>query len=169
MGMRRLPFDATVEGGRSADNVDLTALHAVQAFGSGVRMSLRNNASAYGFSISITVAFGLVSTAHGQSAFVLQSCLFALGAALAFVLVELIASRNFRHLSGSESSSVVMVGGVVDVVSIAAAVGTAAGLAQIPGVFAWLLVAFGTTFVYLVVGGLDVLIARRALRRNVDD
>lgn len=38
--------------------MEVEALRAIEAYGSGVRTTLRNNATAYGFSISVTAAGG---------------------------------------------------------------------------------------------------------------
>lgn len=137
---------------------------AVQAYGSGVRTTLRQNATAYGFSISITAAFGLVTSSHQQTSFPLQSVLFAGGAVAAFLLVEVVASRLFKRGGQTEAGSVVMISGAVDALSVLAAVGAAVALSQLPGIASWPLTGFGVTLVYLLVGGLDVLIARQAAR-----
>jgi hypothetical protein len=115
--------DGSTKAQGKVEEVDLETLRAVQAYGSGVRTTLRHNATAYGFSVAITSAFGLVSSTHAQAGFALQVMLFAAGA------------------------------------------GAAVGLAQIPGTAAWPATAFGTTLVYLLVGGLDVLIARQMAHR----
>ncbi|HET7327747.1 MAG TPA: hypothetical protein VFJ14_10745 [Nocardioidaceae bacterium] len=137
------------------------AARAVDTFTDGVRSSLRDNATAYGYSVSITAAFALVSNTHGKAGFALHVLMFAAGAAVAFFVVELVASRMFARVAGGELERVVLIGGAVDVLSILAAVGSAVGLARIPGVAAWSLTAAGVTTVFLLVGGLDVLIARR--------
>src|SRR5699024_7911343 len=129
---------------------------------SGVRTSVRNNATAYGFSVTLTSSFGLISTTHTTNDLGLHVLMFAAGAAAAFVLVELLASRLFRQVSGNERERVVVIGGAIDVVSILAAVATAIALVRIPGTAAWPLTGAGVTIVFLLVGGLDVFIARRA-------
>lgn len=60
-----------------------------------------------------------------------------------------------------DSDRVVLIRGAVDLLSVGAAVGAAALLAPIPGLVVWPLTAFGTTATSLLVGGVDVLIARR--------
>lgn len=148
--------------GDAAATAEAGGLRAVQVYGSGVRSTLRHNATAYGFSVSITAAFGVVTSSHQQSSFPLQAVLFAGGAVAAFLLVEAVASRLFQRGSGGEAESVVMISGAVDALSVLAAVGTASALSLLRGIVAWPLVAFGATVAYLLVGGLDVLIARRA-------
>lgn len=146
--------------------VELESLRAAEAFGSGMRTTLRNNATAYGFSVSITAAFGLVSTVHPQSAFPWRVLLFAAGAGAAFVLVEAVAARLFRHAHGGDRESVLLLAGAVDVLSILVAVGAAVGLAHLPGLVAWAGTGFGATLAFLLVGGLDVLVARALDHRS---
>lgn len=146
--------------------MELEAVRAIEAYGSGVRTTLRHNATAYGFSISITAAFGLLTSSHQQAAFPLQTLLFAGGSVAAFLLVEVVASRLFRRQAGSETESVIMISGTVDALSVLTAVGAASALSLLPGIGAWPLTAFGATLAYLLVGGIDVLIARRLARRR---
>lgn len=153
---------ATAGAGNAAADLGSEGHRALEAYGTGVRTTLRNNATAYGFSVSITAAFGVVSSSHQQAALPLQSVLFAGGAVAAFVLVEAVASLLFQRGARGETESVVMISGAVDALSVLAAVGTASALSLVPGIASWPLTAFGTTFAYLLVGGVDVLVARKA-------
>lgn len=154
---------------RRHEQVELGALQAMHAYGSGVRTSLRHNATAFGFSISMTAAYGIVSVARSGSSSVLQTVLFAVGAAVAFLLVETLASRMFKRTARDESVEVVMVAGAVDVLSIVAAIGVATACAQLPGRVAWVATSFGTTLAYLLLGGVNILIAHRMARRAAAD
>lgn len=147
-------------------DLDLHQANPGQAIGAGVRTSLRDNATAYGFSVSITAAFGLVSSAHPHAAKPVQIMLFAGGAALAFLLVELVASHRFKRAGSREGDRVILISGAVDVLSIGAAAGSAVLLAKAPGMLAWPLTSFGTTLVYLLMGGVDILVARQVARRS---
>lgn len=153
---------ATSGAAEAAATAEVEGLRAVHACGTGVRTTLRHNATAHGFSVSITAAFGVVTSSHQQSSFPLQAVLFAAGAAGAFLLVEAVASRLFRRGAGEETENVVMISGAVDALSVLTAVGAASALSLVPGIAAWPLTAFGATFAYLLVGDLDVLIARKA-------
>ena len=148
-----------------AGDVEFEALRTAEAFGRGVRTSLTNNASAYGFSVAITCGFGLVSSAHHEAAFVIQALLFAVGASGAFVAVEL-SARRFDPLSMPSGGRELLLGGALDGVAVLAAVGAAAASARLPGLIAWPAVSFLTTSTFLTMGGLDVLFARRAARRG---
>lgn len=137
----------------------------IEVYGSGVRTALKNNATAYGFSISITAAYGLVTGARGTGSSV-ETVFFALGAALAFLLIGAVFITRFRVGSLEEGGQVATMSGGIDVLSVAAAVAAAFGFSRIPGFVAWPLTGGGTVVTYLLVGGLDVLIARLAARHT---
>lgn len=137
----------------------------IELFGRGVRTALRNNATAYGFSISITAAYGLVSGSRGMAT-ALETVSFALGAAIAFVLVGAVFISRFRLGSLEEGGQVATISGAVDLLSVIAAVAAAFGLSRLPGFFAWPLTALGTVISYLTVGGLDILLARSVAQRT---
>lgn len=135
---------------------------ALDTYGRGVRTALRDNATAYGFSISITAAYGLASGSKGPADAV-ETVTFALGAALAFVLVGVAFVARFgRRRSLSEDEQVLLLSSGIDLLSVCAAVAAAFGLSRIPGFAAWPLTGLGTVATYLLVGGLDVLLARTA-------
>lgn len=148
------------------EQVELGAVRAVEAYGSGLLTALRNNATAYGFSISITASYGMVSVAHPKSLSVLQTALFAAGAALAFAMIGVTATHLVRRMTRPQSERALIMAGTFDLVSIVAAVGIAAACSQIPGAIAWVITAFATSLIYFLVGGLDVLVAHRAARRS---
>ncbi|SDQ38911.1 hypothetical protein [Actinopolyspora saharensis] len=138
---------------------------ALSVYGSGVRTALRNNATAYGFSITITSSYGLVNGAGGPPSS-WETVSFALGAAVAFVLVGGVFLGHFRRGSLPESARVATMSGAVDLLSVSASVAVAYGLSRIGGYWAWPLTAAGTVVTYLLVGGVDILIARSAANRT---
>lgn len=137
----------------------------IDTYGRGVRTALKNNATAYGFSISITAAYGLVTGASGPGSAV-ETVFFALGAGLAFVLIGAVFITQFPVGSLDEGGQVATISGGIDIMSVAAAVALAFGVSRIPGFIAWPLTGAGTVIAYLLVGGLDVLIARGAARHT---
>lgn len=151
---------------REPEHVQLEAARAVTALNSGVLSSLRNNATAYGYSITITAAFAIVSTKHPGTLTPGLILTFAAGAAAAFFLVELVSSRRFRRIVGEEEERVVFISGSIDMLSIITASAVAIPLAALPSAFSWVATAFGATLVYLLVGGIDMLIARALVRRR---
>lgn len=137
----------------------------LDVYGRGVRTALRDNASAYGFSISVTAAYGLVSASRGPGDAV-ETISFALGAGLAFVLVSLVFLGRFQRRLLSEGEQVLTLSGGFDFLSVTATVAVAFGLSRIPGYAAWPLTGLGTVVTYLLIGGLDVILARALARRT---
>ncbi|UQA98207.1 hypothetical protein [Streptomyces halobius] len=134
-------------------------------YGRGVRTALRDNATAYGFSISITAAYGLVTSTQGTAA-AGETVMFALGSATAFLVVGLVFLTLFRHARLSEGEQELTLGGVIDVLSVAVAVSAAYGLSLVPGFAAWPLTGLGTVSAYLLAGGMDVVLARLTARHT---
>ncbi len=139
--------------------------NGLRVYGSGVRTALRNNATAYGFSIAITSSYGLVN-GSGGTAGSWETVSFALGAAIAFVLVGGAFLSRFGKGSLPESARVATISGAVDLLSVSASVAVAYGCSRITGYWAWPLTAAGTVVTYLLVGGVDILIARSAANRT---
>ncbi len=136
-----------------------------EVFGRGVRTALRNNATAYGFSITITAAYGLVTGSRG-TANAVETLSFAFGAAFGFLLVGVVFLARFPHGRLPESGQVATFTGGIDVLTVVAAIMVAFGLSRIGAFGAWALTGFGTVLAYLLISGLNVLVARRIARRT---
>lgn len=127
-----------------------------------LRTTVRNNSSAYGYSLAITVAFGLVSAISGSPS-TLDAFVFLIGSAAGFAAVETAASRGFRRPAPPrEREEVVVMSGAMDLLSVGASAGVAAAAAHAPGSVSWALGGFCATATFLLVGAVDVLLARRA-------
>lgn len=137
----------------------------IAVFGRGVRTALRNNATAYGFSITITVSYGLVS---GKTATTspLETMSFGAGAALGFVVVGVLSVVVFQSGRVHEGGQVVTISGAVDLLAVVVAVLVAFSLSRIPGYGAWPATGSGAAAMYLLVGGLDVILAEVAARHT---
>jgi len=128
----------------------------------GMRTSVRNNSAAYGYSVTITATFGVLSSLDAAPD-VPDVFLFLGGAAGAFTIVELIASKGFEITDQSEPEEVVLIAASFDVFSISAAVAAASLVGWlVDGWPAWLVGAFAATIVYLFVLGLEMAVAERA-------
>lgn len=126
---------------------------------SAMRGSVRNNASAFGYSLMITMAFALVNTFAGAVG-LLRIFLFLFGAATAFIAVEAYVSSGFRRHVGSEPSNVVVLTGAINLLAVAAGASASAAAAQLPGLASWAVGGFVATIAYLLVDAVDVLLAR---------
>jgi hypothetical protein len=130
----------------------------------GLRSAARNNASAYGYSVTITATFGILNVVAATT--VLEIFAFAGGAVLAYALVDGVASGGFRHgPRDEEPSEVTALGSSISFVSVGVALLVALVEAQLVGGWvAWPLGAFSATVAYLLLLALEIGLAERAKR-----
>ena len=150
---------------RTFGDGDGEPVRAPTGYARGVRTALHNNATAYGFSIAITSAYGLLSGPRSPAG-AMETLSFAIAGVIAFVAVEgaFVAVAPGRGVPQGERSRTIT--GSIDMLSVLLAVGSAFGLSLVPGFVAWPLTAFGAVVVFLLVGGVDVLIARTIAART---
>ncbi len=164
-GLVAVDDEERADDGDASAETPLVSEGRFEVFGRGVRTALRNNATAYGFSISLTAAYGLVNTASGAGS-ALETISFAFGAAVAFVLVGGIAVAYFPHGRLGEGGQVATLAGGFDILSVMGAITAAYGFSHLPDLAAWPATGFATVVTYLLVGGVDVLIARRVAQHS---
>lgn len=130
-------------------------------YGRGVRTSLRNNAAPYGYSVTITSTFGVL-TAQLGSPTVGQIFLFLFGTVTAFTIVDGAVSRGFRERLRGEPPELVALGSAFGHASAALSVGAAALAATILATgHAWPLGSFAATSVFLLTAGVEMALAER--------
>ena len=124
----------------------------------GLHASARGNA-AYGYSVTITASFGLLSVAAGTPT-APEIFAFAGGAVLAFAAVEAWVSGGFRHGLRDEPSEVKALGGSISVFSVGMALLAALSAGSLIGGFlAWPLGSFLATLLYLLLFALEIGLA----------
>lgn len=84
--------------------------------------------------------------------------MFAIGAVVTFIEVGCWSPGTGASASAGRAKPWVLISGPVDLL---AAIGAAAALAPVPGLLAWPFTGIGTTATFRLVGGVDLLIARR--------
>lgn len=126
----------------------------------GLHASAGNNAAAYGYSVTITASFGILSALRSAPS-VPEIFLFAGGAIAAFALVEAVATGGFRHGLEDEPSSVKALGGSISVFSVGGALTGALVVGNLLDTSAWPLGAFVATTFYLCFFALEISIAQR--------
>lgn len=136
----------------------------VRRFTKGVRSALRNNSSAFGFSVYVTATFGTLAKGPPK---LVEVLLFVGGNAAAFTFTEALASKMFRVRPREEPSEVVMLGSAINFFAISLAVLTAWGISEIltPRV-AWVLAPFLGSTVFIAISGIEMALARRAEERR---
>ena len=122
----------------------------------GLHASVRNNASAYGFSVTITASFGLLTSVLGTPT-ALKIFAFAGGAVAAFALVEFVVSGGYRRNLENEPPNVKDVGSSVSVLSVGLAMAGAYVVGRVLGGFAaWPVGSFVATAIYLFLFGVEL-------------
>lgn len=126
----------------------------------GVRTSLANNVTAYGFSVMITASFGVIAAQVGSPT-VGEVFLFIAGAVSGVAAVDAIASKGFRNRMAGDPSDIVALGGAFGFFSVGLGVGAATLVATIlSGALAWAIGALVAPVVYVLLAGLEMGIAR---------
>jgi MFS family permease len=138
--------------------------YAMRRFGQdyvrGLGMATRNNALAYGYSVTITTSFGLLTaTAHSPN--VGHIFLFIIGSGIAFAGVNALVTRGFRRRVKEEPPVVMALATSFSFLSISAGAGVATLIGWgIGGWLSWLLGSLLATWSYLSVSALEVASAR---------
>ncbi len=134
----------------------------------GLRVSARNNASAYGYSVTVTAGYGIISALRGTTG-ILEIFAWAGGAVLAFTLVGATATSGFRQRLESDPSEVQTLAGALAFVSVGLAlVATLIIGWLVEGLYAWPLGSFLATVVYLGLVPLEMVLAEVLEERRAE-
>jgi hypothetical protein len=134
----------------------------------GLGHSARNNALAYGYSVTATGSFGMLTETAGP-ADVAHIFGFVVGTGVAFAAVNALVTGGFRHRVEQEPPVVISLATSLSVLSMSAAVGVAALIGWgIGGWTAWMLGSLLATWTYLSIAALEVA-ASRALHVTVGE
>ena len=126
----------------------------------GLGMSARNNALAYGYSVTATASFGMLAHTAGPMS-ILRIFMFVVGSGIAFAGVNALVTRGFRQRVEEEPPVVVALATAFALVSISAGVGIAALIGWgVGGWVAWLLGSLLPTWTYLTISALEMALAR---------
>jgi undecaprenyl pyrophosphate phosphatase UppP len=128
--------------------------------------AIRNNSSAFGYSIIVSANFALLSHFTGPAG-PFEVFTFIAGGVAAFAVVEATITRMFQDPLESEPSNVVALATTFSILSISLAVGLT-GLVgwSLQNLAAWPLAAFGSTLTYLLVGAVELDWAERLARKH---
>lgn len=127
-----------------------------------LRLALRNNSGAYGYSVMITGALAVLSATY-RSPQIGQVFLFLLGAVASFAAIEALATRVFtRPINDEEPTKVIALGSSLNFFSIAAGAGTAALAGSVlPSTAGWPVAGFLASLMYLLGAAVEMSAARR--------
>jgi hypothetical protein len=134
----------------------------------GLGMAARNNGLAYGYSVTVTASFAMLTVDDGPVR-IGHVFLFVAGAGLAFAAINALVTRGFRQRVKEEPPVVLALASSLSIVSASAAVGTAALVGVLLGGWpVWLLGSLLPTWVYLGASALEIALARN-LHLTVSD
>lgn len=126
----------------------------------GLGQSLGGNATAFGYSVTITASFGAAELGRGAPRFG-DLIVFGLGAVVAFGGLEGVASRGFRSPLEKGSDEVILLGTALAFISIVLAIAAARGIAAVlSGGWAWFGSAFGASLVFALVESVEFMFAQ---------
>lgn len=121
--------------------------------------SIRGNSTAFGFSIMITVSFGMLSNVEGAPK-VFELFLFGVGAAAGLAILEGALTKGFRAEIERTSQEVRLLGTAMNFMSVAAGVAAALAVGELfDGRVAWSLAAFAAANVYVAAESAELLLA----------
>jgi len=121
--------------------------------------STRHNSLAYGYSLALTGAFGML-TLLDRSPDVADLFVFGIGAAATFPLANAVVTRGFRVKTQEEPPVVIAFGTSFGMVSVTGALGVAALCGWLlPGWIGWLVGGFAASTAYIVLGAFELVFA----------
>ena len=133
-----------------------------------ISTSTFGNATAFGFSITITGSFGVVQTIVGSPT-VVQVLLFAVAAAIVVGVLEGAVTRGFRDRVGPVPPEVAMLGTAQNFVSVVLGIGAAAGIASLVDAGgAWPAAGALSILVFLLAESAETLLAEVIQKRRGD-
>lgn len=133
----------------------------LQLYLHGLSVSVCGNAQAFGFSILVTVSYGIVSAASAKPS-PLELIGFALSGVAAFSLMNLaVTYLKTIKAENIEDTEVVLVATASDFLAVGAGLGAAfASVAMVDGLARWMLAPFLAGLSYGVVQALEIAVTR---------
>jgi hypothetical protein len=134
-------------------------------YGAALRITMRNTAAAYGYTLSTSATLSLLTEMTGKPD-ALKLFLFAIGGIIAFVILE-IALASLR-LPGQQQplEHAVPFAGAFNAASVCAALGMAFLIVHlVRSSVAWLIAQMATTAIYMLVVAVELTVAAAVQRR----
>ncbi len=122
---------------------------------------MHGNSPAFGFSIMVTVSFGVLSTSLAPPA-VVDMLLFGVAAAVSVALLEGLVSRGFQRRLDEAPEEVRLLGTAMNFLSVGAGVGAAILIGPLIGPrLGWPAGGFLAASAYLIAESVEILLAQR--------
>ena len=128
----------------------------------GLNASVTGNAQAFGFSITVTVTYGVISSAQGNPSLP-ELIGFALSGVAAFSLFNLLVARLIRtESSAPERTRVLLIATATDFLAVGAGLGAAIGIRYAVGGWgAWVLAPLCAGLIYVLVQSIELAVGQR--------
>ncbi|HAQ60276.1 MAG TPA: hypothetical protein DCR63_08015 [Microbacterium sp.] len=133
-----------------------------------MRSTTGRESTTFGFSILVTVTFGLTQAVEGSPT-VPDIFLYATGAVLSFTVLEGVLSRGFRDPLPQHRTEVLTIGTSLNLLSVIAGMGSGLLIATLfTGGWAWVIAPFAATLVYLLLESAETALGERIRARQGD-
>jgi hypothetical protein len=134
-----------------------------------LRSTVGRESTTFGFSILVTVTFGVVQHGLGTPGLG-ELFLYAIGAVLSFTVLEAIGSRGFRRTMPQHGTRTVALGTALNLCSVLGGLGVALGVVRLhEGSASWAVAPFLGGVAYLLLEAAETAFAERvASRRGTD-
>jgi len=150
-----------MENENQDDNDDAVQGRSPSAVVRGLRSTVGRESTTFGFSILVTVTFGLMQTMEG-SPDVARIFLFAVGAAMSFTLLEGLLSKGFRASMPQHRTRILALGTSLNVISVVGGLGAAWIVGEATShLAAWAIAPFLAGVVYLVLESVETALGER--------
>ena len=139
-----------------------------RSFVHGLNAAVAGNAQAFGFSITITVTYGVVGSGQAGKPSLAELMGFALSAVASFALLNLLVAELIgRAARGSEPTRVVLVATATDFLAVGCGVAAAIGIREVVGGWGtWVLAPLCAALVYVLVQAVELAVGLREARRG---
>lgn len=138
------------------------------AMSRALRSTIGRESTTFGFSILVTVVFGLTQHLRGQPA-LMELFLYAGGAVLSFTLLEGILSKGFRLPMPQHRTETLALGTSLNLISVLLGMGAAFLVANfLDHPAAWIIAPFCASLIYLLAESVETAIAERILVASGD-
>lgn len=128
-----------------------------------LRSTTGREATTFGFSILVTVTFGVLQTMAGAPN-IPQIFLYAAGSVLSFTVLEGILSKGFRQSMPQHPTITLALGTSLNMLSVLAGMGVAVLIAQwLAGNWLWVIAPFAAAITYLLMESIESALAERIL------
>lgn len=134
----------------------------------GLRSTIGRESTTFGFSILVTVSFGMMQATHGPPD-VTRIFLFAAGAGASFIMLEGTLSKGFRKPMPQHPTRTQAAGTSMNLLSVVAGLGIVWGVGSVvPHAAGWAVAPFLGATTYLVLESLEIALAERLLVAHGD-